>query len=225
MFCFIPRASGTHFLKERAISFSSGFSGPWDDSVRCPASSLSPTTHFCQQPREYGSGTMYLPMHLWPVRLGPTEFGEDASERTTSVPSTPTPFRCTTTRTSIVPLEGCLQRLAYWIVDTVALAYQSQGQPCPQGVRAHYTRSVASSHALAHGASLADHCRAAGWATLNTFKPKKKKKKKKKRLLVWLSTEVVALISLPALPFFSSLLASAVSSHLLKRLLLHGSPN
>ncbi len=102
-------------------------------------------------------------------RLGPTEFGEDASERTTSVPSTPTPFRCTTTRTSIVPLEGCLQRLAYWIVDTVALAYQSQGEPCPQGVRAHYTRSVASSHALAHGASLADHCRAAGWATLNTF--------------------------------------------------------
>ncbi len=32
--------------QERAISFSSGFSGPWDDSVRCPASSLSPTTHF-----------------------------------------------------------------------------------------------------------------------------------------------------------------------------------
>ncbi len=41
-----PRASGTHLLKERAISFSSGFSGPWDDSVRRPASSLSPTTHF-----------------------------------------------------------------------------------------------------------------------------------------------------------------------------------
>ncbi len=32
-------------------------------------------------------------------------------------------------------------------------------------------------------------------------------------LLVWHSTEVVAYISLPALPFFSSLLASAVSSH------------
>ncbi len=31
--------------------------------------------------------------------------------------------------------------------------------------------------------------------------------------LVWHSTEVVAYISLPALPFFSSLLASAVSSH------------
>ncbi len=61
------------------------------------------------------------------------------------------------------------QRLAHWIVEAVALAYQSQGMPCPLGVRAHSTRSVASSHALAHGASLADICRAAGWATLNTF--------------------------------------------------------
>ncbi len=61
------------------------------------------------------------------------------------------------------------QKLAHWIVEAVALAYQSQGEPCPLGVRAHSTRSVASSHALAHGASLADICRAAGWATPNTF--------------------------------------------------------
>ncbi len=61
------------------------------------------------------------------------------------------------------------QRLAHWIVEAVALVYQSQGEPCPLGVRAHSTRSVASSHALAHGASLADICRAAGWATPNTF--------------------------------------------------------
>ncbi len=61
------------------------------------------------------------------------------------------------------------QRLAHWIVDSIALAYQSQGEPCPMGVRAHSTRSVASSYALAHGASLADICRAAGWATPNTF--------------------------------------------------------
>ncbi len=54
------------------------------------------------------------------------------------------------------------QRLAYWIVDAVALVYQSQGEPCPLGVRAHSTRSVASSHALAHGTSLADICRACG---------------------------------------------------------------
>ncbi len=57
------------------------------------------------------------------------------------------------------------QRLAHWIVEV----YQSQGEPCPLGVRAHSTRSVASSHALAHGASLADICRAVGWATPNTF--------------------------------------------------------
>ncbi len=61
------------------------------------------------------------------------------------------------------------QKLAHWIVDAVALAYQSKGEPCPLGVRAHSARSVASPHALAHGASLADICRAAGWATPNTF--------------------------------------------------------
>ncbi len=46
---------------------------------------------------------------------------------------------------------------------------QSQGEPCPLGGRAHSTRSVASSHALAHGASLVDICRAAGWATPSTY--------------------------------------------------------
>ncbi len=61
------------------------------------------------------------------------------------------------------------QRLAHWIVEAVALAYQSQGEPCPLGLRAHSIRSVAFTHALAHGASLADICRAAGWATPNTF--------------------------------------------------------
>ncbi len=29
------------------------------------------------------------------------------------------------------------QRLAHWIVEAVALAYQSQGEPCPLGVRTH----------------------------------------------------------------------------------------
>ncbi len=61
------------------------------------------------------------------------------------------------------------KRLAHWIVAAIALAYQSQGEPCPMGVRAHSTWSVTSSYALAHGASLADICRAAGWATPNTF--------------------------------------------------------
>ncbi len=55
MFHFIsvaagPCASGTHFLKERAISFSSGFSGPRADSVRC----LLILTHdpSCQRSKE-----------------------------------------------------------------------------------------------------------------------------------------------------------------------------
>ncbi|KAL0152682.1 hypothetical protein M9458_052405 [Cirrhinus mrigala] len=61
------------------------------------------------------------------------------------------------------------QRLAYWVVDAISLSYQNQGEPCPLGVRAHSTQSVASSYALAHGTSLADICRAAGWATPNTF--------------------------------------------------------
>jgi len=61
------------------------------------------------------------------------------------------------------------QRLSHWIVDAIALSYQQQGLPCPLGVTAHSTRSVASSWALAHGASLTDICRAAGWATPNTF--------------------------------------------------------
>ncbi len=61
------------------------------------------------------------------------------------------------------------QRLAHWIVDAITLAYQSQGEPCPLGVRAHSTWSVASTYALAHGTSLADICRAAGWVTPNTF--------------------------------------------------------
>ena len=37
------------------------------------------------------------------------------------------------------------QRMARWIVDAIALAYQAQGVPCPFRLRAHSTRSVASS--------------------------------------------------------------------------------
>ncbi len=61
------------------------------------------------------------------------------------------------------------QRMAHWIVDAITLAYQAQGVPCPFRLRAHSIRSVASSWVLAHGASLTDNCRAAGWATPNTF--------------------------------------------------------
>ncbi|KAI2662351.1 Beta-glucosidase A [Labeo rohita] len=61
------------------------------------------------------------------------------------------------------------QRLAHWVVDAITLVYQCQGKPCPLGVRAHSTRSVPCSYALAHSAFLADICRAVGWATPNTI--------------------------------------------------------
>ncbi len=69
--------------QERAISFSSGFSGPWDDSVRRPASSLSPTTHFASSQESTVWGRHSSPRTSEQSRLGPREFGEDASERTT----------------------------------------------------------------------------------------------------------------------------------------------
>ncbi|KAL0173947.1 hypothetical protein M9458_029915, partial [Cirrhinus mrigala] len=64
------------------------------------------------------------------------------------------------------------QRISHWLVDAIRTAYQAyqaRGLPCPLGVRAHSTRGVAASAALANGASLTDICRAAVWATPNTF--------------------------------------------------------
>ncbi len=43
-----------------------------------------------------------------------------------SVPSIPTPFRCTTTGTSIVPLEPLAQRLEAWLTRTIRLGYAIQ---------------------------------------------------------------------------------------------------
>ncbi len=186
MFCFCsaagPRASGTHLLKERAISFSYGFSGPWDDSVRRPASSLSPTTHFASSQESTVRGQHSSPRISGQSRSGPREFGEDASERTAFCAIHPYSLSlhhhryvdcavgaaCTASSEQLFVCHGgqqkgkavSKQRLAHWIVEAVAMAYPSQGEPCPLGVRAHSTRSVASSHALAHGASLADICRA-----------------------------------------------------------------
>lgn len=61
------------------------------------------------------------------------------------------------------------QRMSHWIVDTITLAYQKQGLPCLLKLKAHSTRSIASSWALACSALLTDTCRAAGWATPNIF--------------------------------------------------------
>ncbi|KAL0149358.1 hypothetical protein M9458_055396, partial [Cirrhinus mrigala] len=61
------------------------------------------------------------------------------------------------------------QRISHWLVNMIRMAYRARGLPCPLEVRAHSTRGVAASAALANGASLTDICRAAGWATPNTF--------------------------------------------------------
>ncbi|KAI2666668.1 enzymatic polyprotein [Labeo rohita] len=61
------------------------------------------------------------------------------------------------------------QRISHWLVNAIRTAYQARGLPCPLGVRAHSTRGVAASAALANRALLTDICRAAGWATPNTF--------------------------------------------------------
>ncbi|KAL0173927.1 hypothetical protein M9458_029895, partial [Cirrhinus mrigala] len=53
------------------------------------------------------------------------------------------------------------QRISHWLVDTIRTAYQARGLPYPLGVRAHSTRGIAASAALANGASLTNICRAA----------------------------------------------------------------
>ncbi len=139
IFCFIffSVLFRTHFLKERAIFFSSGFSGPWDDSVRRPASSLSPTTHFASTLLATGKRGRTLSAHA-PLANPAWDPGSSVrmpQNAPPSVPSTPTPFRCTTTGLSIVLLEPLAQRLevwltlpslSRWLTRTIRLGYEIQ---------------------------------------------------------------------------------------------------
>ncbi len=77
IFCFILFLFCFPLFKERAISFSSGFSGPWDDSVRRPASSLSPTTHFASSQESTVRERYSSPRTSGQSRLGPREFGKE----------------------------------------------------------------------------------------------------------------------------------------------------
>ena len=61
------------------------------------------------------------------------------------------------------------QTLSRWIVDAIALAYESSGLPSPLGVKAHSTRGVAASKAFLAGVSMRDICDSAGWSTPMTF--------------------------------------------------------
>ena len=56
-----------------------------------------------------------------------------------------------------------------WVVEAIKLACVSAGVPVPAHVRAHSTRGVASSWALARGASVQEICDAANWSTPSTF--------------------------------------------------------
>ncbi len=76
-------------------------------------------------------------------------------------------FVCFGGRTKVLPVSK--QRLSYWIVDAIALAYSSKGAECPIGVRAHSTRGLASSWAWANGMSFQDICMVAVWLSTNTF--------------------------------------------------------
>ncbi len=59
------------------------------------------------------------------------------------------------------------QRMAHWRVDAITLAYQAQGVPCPFRLRAHLYEKC--SILLGAGSWRLAVCRAAGWATPNTF--------------------------------------------------------
>ncbi|KAE8585826.1 hypothetical protein XENTR_v10021466 [Xenopus tropicalis] len=59
--------------------------------------------------------------------------------------------------------------LSSWIVKTILQAYKEQGRSSPRAVRAHSTRSIAASWAVEAGVSVESICRAATWASTNTF--------------------------------------------------------
>ncbi len=113
--------------------------------------------HLCPPPRAASSQESMVRVRQ--SRLGPREFGEDASERTAppSVPSTPTPFRCTTTGTSIVLLEPLSQRLeawltlpslSRWLTRTIRLGYAIQFTRRPPKFNGVLETSVAVRNAL-----------------------------------------------------------------------------
>ena len=61
------------------------------------------------------------------------------------------------------------QRIASWLVSTIAKAYSHFDMQVPQGIRAHSTRAVGASVACVRGVLLEDICRAATWADGSVF--------------------------------------------------------
>ncbi len=59
--------------------------------------------------------------------------------------------------------------VSHWVRNAIALAYEARGRASLLGVRAHSTRGVSSSTALARCVPLQQVCDAAGWSSLQTF--------------------------------------------------------
>ena len=59
--------------------------------------------------------------------------------------------------------------LSRWILDAIRLAYSSKGLDLPDGLKAHSTRAMASSWAVAKGVSIHEVCMAANWSSSSTF--------------------------------------------------------
>ncbi len=146
------RASGTHSLKERTISFPSRFSGPWDDSVwdaLLPHSRPWPILPAAKRVR-FGDD---IPPHA-PLASPVWDPGSSVrmpQNASPSVPSTLTPFLCTTTGMSNVPLEPLAQRLeawltlpslSRWLTRTIRLGYAIQFTRWPPKFNAVLETSV-----------------------------------------------------------------------------------
>ncbi len=99
------------FSKNEQFPFPPG-SQVYGSSARCPASSISPMTHLASSQESADRGCSTSPRTSGQSRLGPREFGEDAPP---SVLSSPTLLRCTTTGTSIAPLEPLAWHLEAWL--------------------------------------------------------------------------------------------------------------
>ncbi len=77
-FCFC------HFLNERAISFFLRVLRSMGRQCATPCFLTLAHDPSCQQPRECGSGTQYLPTHLWPVPFGTQGAQFDSATRFSS---------------------------------------------------------------------------------------------------------------------------------------------
>lgn len=61
------------------------------------------------------------------------------------------------------------QTISKWIMALIRLAYDLAKVPLPTSVKAHSTRTVATSTAFLRGVDLDDICWAATWSALSTF--------------------------------------------------------